>query len=180
MTDHKIADRFDLQGHAIVSADGMIAAADGSRPPQLQNDADWQLFQAALDRAALVVIGRISHQLHPNPGRRRLVLTRQIVTMEPDPNDRNATLWNPAGMGLPEVLAALNIGGGIVAITGVFDVFAARFDHFDLVEVSGFALPDGVPCFTTGSPRSVLARHGLRPRPGLEIDPGVTLTRWAR
>ena len=64
-----------VEGHAIVSVDGMIAAADGSMPPALRNEADWRIFQAALDAAVLVVLGRLGHERNPNPGRKRLVLS---------------------------------------------------------------------------------------------------------
>ncbi|MFX7748073.1 hypothetical protein ABTK03_22080, partial [Acinetobacter baumannii] len=64
-------------------------------PQRLMNDADWRLFQAALDRAELVVLGRVGHQRHPNPGRRRLVLTRSVTGLVVDPADRCAHFWNP-------------------------------------------------------------------------------------
>ena len=41
-----------IVGHAIVSADGMIADRHHRTPPELRNDADWRRFQAALDAAA--------------------------------------------------------------------------------------------------------------------------------
>ena len=41
-----------IEGHAIVSVDGMIAAADGTMPPALRSEPDWRIFQAALDVAA--------------------------------------------------------------------------------------------------------------------------------
>ena len=92
-----VASPISFEGHAIVSVDGMIAAADGSMPPELRSDADWRLFQAALDRAALVVLGRVGHAKHPNPGRRRLVMTRSVGRLARDPDDPLATLWNPRG-----------------------------------------------------------------------------------
>ncbi len=73
----------------------MIADQQGQMPPQLRNDADWQQFQAALDQAALVVLGREGHQKHPNPGRRRLVLTRRVRGLVLDPEDRLSHFWNP-------------------------------------------------------------------------------------
>ena len=60
-------------GHAIVTADGRIADAAGHMPPALRNPADQLRFEAALDAAALVVMGRLGHRRHPNRGRRRLV-----------------------------------------------------------------------------------------------------------
>src|SRR6478735_6075206 len=105
-----------VEGHAIVSDDGMIAAADGSMPPELRNDADWRLFQAALDRAALVVLGRIGHIRHPNPGRRRLVLTHSVADLQPDPVDGRSSYWNPAGLAIEDVMARLGIHEGTVAV----------------------------------------------------------------
>ena len=65
----------EIIGHAIVSADGAIADRQRRMPPELRNDNDWTRFQAALDASVLVVLGRLGHEAHPNPGRRRLVVT---------------------------------------------------------------------------------------------------------
>lgn len=178
--DLQLPGSLSFEGHAIVSADGMIANGDGSRPAQLDSDADWRLFQAALDSSVLVVLGRIAHERHLNPGRRRLVLTKSVAAVAPDPADRMATFWNPAGMSLAIALTELGIAAGTVAVTGVFDSFASELDHFTLVEVGGFVLPGGMPCFDSGHPRVVLARNGLLPGESREIDRGVTLTSWAR
>ena len=43
----------EIIGHAIVSADGMIADRNRRMPAALRNDADWRRFQAALDRSDL-------------------------------------------------------------------------------------------------------------------------------
>ena len=173
----------EIEGHAIVSVDGMIAAADGSMPPAMRSDADWQQFQAALDRSALVVLGRLGHARHPNPGRRRLVLTRSVTAFEADPVDPNATLWNPAGLPIGDMLAALDVTRGTIAITGgtgTFDLFEPFFDRFVLAEVRALELPDGIPCFTKGHPRFVLPGAGLEARDMSMIDPGVVQTHWVR
>lgn len=174
-----------IVGHAIVSADGMIADAAGEMPAALRNDADWQAFQSALDRAALVVLGRVGHARHPNPGRRRLVLTRSVPTLRPDTSDPLALLWNPLGMPLAHVLDALEIAEGSVAVTGgtgVFDHFIGRYDRFDLSEIHDFVLPGGKPCFSAGHPRTVLAAAGLAPGRSALIDTaaGVAMTAWLR
>lgn len=172
-----------FEGHAIVSADGMIAAADGSMPPALRVDADWTQFQAALDGAALVVLGRKGHARHPNPGRRRLVLTRRVAGLEREAAPGEAWLWNPAAMPVAEVLAALRIDKGVVAITGgtgTFDLFAPLMTAFVLSEVHGLVLPGGTPTFTAGHPRAVLAANGLAPEPAEPIGDGATLTCWRR
>lgn len=171
------------EGHAIVSVDGMIAAADGTMPAALRSDADWTLFQTALDRAALVVLGRIGHARHPNPGRRRLVLTRSVTDLLADASDPLATFWNPAGMGIDDVLVRLGIDQGTVAVTGgtgTFDHFVPLYDRFVLSEVRGLSLPDGIPCFSKGHPRFVLPGEGLVARDMETIDRGVVQTQWIR
>lgn len=172
-----------VEGHAIVSADGMIADQAGAMPPELRNDVDWRLFQAALDRAALVVLGRIGHLRHPNPGRRRLVLTRSVVDLQPDPVDSRASYWNPAGLDITEVVARLGIHEGTIAVTGgtgAFDLFLPWYDRFVLAEVRGLAMHNGTPCFSKGHPRFVFPGVGLEARDMQLIDKGVVQTHWVR
>lgn len=171
----------EIIGHAVVSADGRIADRNRQMPAILRNDKDWTRFQAALDRAALVVLGRLGHEAHPNPGRRRLVVTSRIGRLEPV--DELVTLWNPAGMDFRDVAAELGVADGVVAVTGgqqVFDYFLRRFTRFDLVTVDGALLPDGVPCFSEGWPDEMLAQAGLRVVERELLDPGVRLEVWRR
>ena len=171
----------EIVGHAIVSADGRIADRHRQMPAALRNDRDWVRFQTALDRAALVVLGRLGHEAHPNPGRRRLVATSRVEQL--DRIDDLVTLWNPAGMDFRDVLGALDIADGVVAVTGgqlVFDYFLRRFTQFDLVTVDGILLPDGVPCFSTGWPDEALPQAGLRVRERENLDPGVRLEVWGK
>jgi len=170
---------FVVEGHAIVSADGAIATPEGEMPKPLQVDADWRAFQAALDRSALVVLGRFGHERHPNPGRRRLVVTGTVNRWERE--DEFAVLWNPDGARLADVLEEIGVNGGTLAITGgtgVFDLFMGCYDRFVLSEVHGVVLPDGRPCFSAAHPRVVLARSGLVPSEAMEIAPDVTTTLW--
>ena len=106
----------DIVGHAIVSADGMIADRDHRMPAALRSEADWRRFQAALDSAALVVLGRLGHEAHPNPGRKRLVVTSRAAWLERDPGDDNIMLWNPDGISFRRVLAGLGIADGTIAV----------------------------------------------------------------
>lgn len=175
--------RFPVVGHAIVSADGMIADAEGLMPRQLRNDADWALFQAALDAASVVVVGSHGHRRHPNPGRRRLVFTSRVREFITDGDDYLSTLFNPESMAVGDVLDATTLPDGVVAVTGgrrVFDHFLRQYDEFMLAEVNGFVLPGGTPCFSSGHPRTVLAATGMMPVEHKVIDAenGVTLTRW--
>lgn len=175
-----------VEGHAIVSVEGMIAARDGSMPQALMNDADWRIFQAALDRAALVVLGRLGHVRHANPGRRRLVLTTSVAGLAADPADARAHLWNPAHATFYHVLERLGIDAGTVAVTGgtgVFDHFLGiGYDRFLLSRAPAAHIPEGRPCFSGGPPEAVLAGHGLAPVGTRLIDAsaGVTLTTWRR
>lgn len=170
-----------FEGHAIVSVDGMIADAAGEMPAALRNDADWTQFQAALDRAAVVVLGRKGHGRHPNPGRRRLVVTSASSGIRP--SDQNAWFWNPGRTPIEDALSVMGIDDGVVAVTGgtrVFDLFAPLITAFVLSEVHRLALPGGTPTFSTGHPRVVLAAHGLVPGEAEAIVGGATLTRWSR
>jgi hypothetical protein len=177
--------RVTVEGHAIVSSDGMISDAKGEMPSGLRNDADWRLFQDALDRAALVVIGRLGHERHPNPGRRRLVMTQQVAGLLADRSDPMATFWNPAGVSIGSVLRQLGVVDGALAVTGgtaAFDMFLPWFDRFLLSEVPGLAIPGGRPCFSGGAPGVVLNRAGMNVASKTVIDnaAGVTFALWTR
>jgi len=173
----------EIVGHAIVSADGMIANADHTMPESLRSEADWLRFQASLDRSRLVVLGRLGHEAHPNPGRLRLVATTRVARLDVDPMDARALYWNPAAVGPGEIIAELGIVEGIVAVTGgtrVFDLFLPWFTAFELVRVAGVTIPDGLPCFSAGDPRQVLTAEGLRAVQTVGLDAAATLTVWRR
>jgi hypothetical protein len=175
-----------IEGHAIVSADGMIADADGAMPAALMNAADWRLFQSSLDAAALVVLGRRGHERHPNPGRRRLVLTRAVEGLVPDPQDPLASRWNPDHVTFNHVLNQLGIAIGVIAVTGgtaVFDRFLdLGYDRFALSTARRVSLPGGRPCFSDGSPGELLAANGLALKEETLIDPAADVWNavWSR
>lgn len=178
---------WSIHGHAIVSADGCIADREGRMPAALRNPADWQRFQAALDAAGLVVLGRASHALTPNPrGRKRLVLSTAVAGLE---RRADALWWNPADVPLSDALAEAG-PGGIAAIVGgrrVFDWFlAATYDRFDLACAARVRLPGGTLLFSAMadgmSADALLAGAGLvaGPPEALDADAGVSLTVWRR
>lgn len=172
-----------IHGHAIVSADGKIAAADGTMPPQMRVDADWRAFQKALDESVLVVLGREGHERHPNPGRSRLVLTSRVDRLEPDPADPRALFYNPAALPVPSLFVELGLVAGTVAVTGgtrVFDLFRPWYDQFILAEVRMLVLPEGRPTFSADHPRFVLPGIGLSPTDMETIAPGVVRTHWVK
>lgn len=179
---------YRIEGHAIVSADGRIAGADGETPPSLNNEADWLRFQAALDASAVVVLGRLSHESNPNTSRRnRMIVSSSARGVEPR---SDGWWWNPKETPLAIALASAAPRGGIVAVPGgrlVFDLFLTiGYDAFHLATSDRVELPDGIPLFTAvgrgETPHSVLSGVGLIPEPAEVLDAaaGVTLVTWRR
>jgi dihydrofolate reductase len=179
-----------IEGYVIVSADGMIADGKRDMPDAIRNDADQRFFQDSLDRAAVVVHGRHSHEGGPHADRRkRLVLTHRTAALAPDPSHPHALLWNPNGATLEQALEKIGVGAGMIAIIGgpqVFSMFLPRYDAFHLSRASRAHIPGGLPVFTEVgpgvTPDDVLARHGLKPGPRRDLDAaaGVSLVTWTR
>jgi len=178
--------RYLIHGHAIVSADDRIADAEGKAPPVLHNAADWERFQAALDAAAVVILGRRGHERHPNPhGRNRLVLSSSANGIE---RREDAWWWNPTHANMDEAFAKAMPGGGVAAVVGgqrVFDYFLAPgYDRFELSRIATVTLPGGVAIFSpvaTGfRAEDVLRAVGLRPSTSelIDTEAQVTLTVW--
>jgi dihydrofolate reductase len=179
-----------IEGYVIVSADGMLADAKGEMPDSLRNEADQRFFQDALDRAAVVVHGRHSHEGGPRAARRkRLVLTRRIAALAPDPDHPHSLLWNPLGAGLDQALNQLGVGDGTVAVIGgpeVFSLFLPLYDAFHLSHAAKAKVPGGMAVFSgvgpNAMPEDVLARSGLQPGARRELDAngGVSVVTWQK
>jgi len=178
-----------IEGYAIVSADGMIADANGVMPASIRNPADQRFLQAELDRAAVIVHGRHSHEGGPRSARRkRLIVTRGVVALAPDPANPNARLLNPAGLSLEQALAGLGVEDGPVAIIGgteVFGLFLPRYDAFHLTRAENAEIPGGRPVFPdvpAKTPEEVLKGRGLKqgPRKMLDQKAGVSVVEWVR
>jgi dihydrofolate reductase len=179
-----------IEGFAIVSVDGMLADRDGHMPDGLKIEADQRFFDTSLDCVAAVVHGRHSHEGQANsPRRRRLIVTRRISTIEPDPANPITRLWNPAGASLIAACAALGVESGTVAIIGGTEVFGLfldlGYDAFHLSRANKVRLPGGRPVFPqvpAQSPEDVLAGHGLRPgeRRVLDEKADASLVTWTR
>ena len=163
--------RFRIEGYAIACLDGAIAEATGLMPGALKLEADQRFFERALDRAAVVVHGRISHEGQPNsPRRRRLLLTRRVKSLAPAPDNSNARFWNPAGASLEEACAAVGCRAGRVAVLGgpeAYSLFLEMgYDSFYLSRAENVRLRGGLPVFPrgrlSGSPEKVLSGAGLK------------------
>jgi len=179
----------NILGYVIVSADGMLADATGTMPGSLKFPGDQQFFNAALDAADLIVHGRNSFEDQPNsPRRKRIVLTRHVAGLVPDPANVNATLWNPVGATFEQACRHAGVSHGNIAIIGgpvVFGMFMTRYDTFWLSEAPRVHLPDGQGCFPgvpAQSPHKMLADHGLTATETrvLDADNDVSVTAWRR
>jgi dihydrofolate reductase len=180
---------YRITGYVIASADGRIADASGHMPKSLKLDADVRFFENGLDHVDAVVHGRHSHEGHPNSARRRrLILTRSVAGLAPDPHNAKARLWNPAGASFEEALAALGLSSGTIAIIGgplVYTFFLKRgYDNFHLSRAVNVWIPGGLPVFIReaygGEPEAALAAAGLKAGPTLWLDDEVTVTDWER
>jgi dihydrofolate reductase len=180
---------FRIEGYVIVSADGMLANAAHVMPDELRIEGDKAFFTAALDRADLLVHGRHSGEAQPNsPKRTRIMLTRSVAALAPDPENPRATLWNPAGSTFEQAAEAAGVGSGTVAIIGgpaVFGLFMDRFDTFWLSLAPKVKIPGGEGCFPGvpgRTPEQILAAHGLHAGEPQVLDQAenVTATPWRR
>jgi dihydrofolate reductase len=176
-----------IEGYAIVSEDGMLANAAGIMPDSLKFDADARFFEAGLNGVDVVVHGRHSEERQPNsPERRRIILTRQIPSIDNHRWNANALLWNPAGASFEQALAALGMPDADIGVIGgpdVFGLFLDRYDVFYLSRAPGVLLPGGRPVFPevpAVTPEDVLRSGGLSPDPVATLDAanGLTMVRW--
>jgi hypothetical protein len=178
-----------IEGYVIVSADGMLANADHVMPDELKFEGDNRFFSTALDHADLIVHGRHSYEDQPNsPKRNRIIVTRTIGAVAPDPSNPKATLWNPAGATFEAACAQSGMRSGTIAIIGgpgIFGMFMDRYDTFWLSQAPGVKLPGGEPCFPgvpQKTPQEILAAHGLRAGEAQILDRAhdVRVTPWRR
>jgi len=178
-----------IEGYVILSANGMLADANHVMPPELKFEGDQQFFNDALDNADLVVHGRNSGEEQPNsPKRTRIILTRTIKALAPDPSNPKATLWNPAGAPFDAACERAGVTSGLAAIIGgptVFGLFLDRFDTFWLSFAPHVRIPGGepgLPGVPARTPQQVLAAHGLHAAETRVLDAAndVSVTAWRR
>src|SRR5260370_39392575 len=140
-----------IDGYVIVSADGMLANAERVMPDELKFESDKIFFTAALDRADLIVHGRHSYEDQPNsPRRTRIIVSRRIGAIAPDPSNPKVILWNPARAAFEAACDFARVRSGTVAVIGgpdVFGMFMDRYDTFLLSNAPRRRVPGGQPCF---------------------------------
>ncbi|KRR25682.1 dihydrofolate reductase [Bradyrhizobium lablabi] len=167
----------------------MLADARNVMPDELKFEGDKVFFTDALDRADLILHGRNSYEDQPNsPRRKRVILTRKVDAIAPDPTNPKATLWNPAGASFEAACQQAGVTSGTVAVIGgpgVFGMFMDRYDAFWLSTAPHVHLPGGEPCFPgvpARSPQDILSAHGLRAGEPQMLDTAaeVSVTPWRR
>lgn len=180
---------YTIIGFAIVSADGMLAGADGVMPQEMYIKGDQEFFEHGLERMAAVIHGRHSQEDHPQSAERlRLVATRSVETLAPHPSNPKALLWNPATTTFEDGLRALGVADGEIGIIGgteIFGLFLPRYDLFHLSRAGQIRLPGGRPVFPqvpAQSPEDALRQHGLMPGPSriFDRDKDASLVTWLR
>lgn len=173
--------KWTFEGHALVSADDRIADAHGDKPAELNHPKDWKRFQAELGEAAVVLIGRKSHEADPGRrGRRRIIVSSQARGLE---KRADGWWWDPGSITLEEALTEVVPEGGLVGIPGgrgVFDMFLEiGFDAFHLARLPMVRLPGGVPVFSACDQgrraEAVLTGAGLHVAEVETLDPAVGL-----
>jgi dihydrofolate reductase len=158
-----------IEGYAVISKEGMIATSDGKFPEAIKIPADHKFYQDSVAAASAVVNGRHSAEGGiGEPLRKRIILTRRVDVLTPDPDNTNAILWNPATAPFDEAWARLGIDGGVLAVVGgtdTFDLFLTiGYDVFYLTRteasvVRGRAVFPGVGTTTTAE--QVMTKAGL-------------------
>jgi dihydrofolate reductase len=158
-----------IEGYAVISKEGMIATPDGKFPEQIKIPADHEFYQRSVAAASAVANGR--HSAEGGIGekhRKRIVLTRRVDVITPDPDNPNAILWNPATAPFEEAWVRLGIDGGVLAVVGGTETFGLfltiGYDVFYLTRTEG-SVPRGRPVFpgvgTTTTAEQVMGQHGL-------------------
>jgi dihydrofolate reductase len=159
-----------IEGYAVISLEGMIAASDGHFPEHLKIPADHEFYQTSLDHAAAIANGRHSAEGGDKEKlRRRIVLTRRVNMSTVDPSNPNAILWNPSSTPFEEAWQRLHIDDGVLAVVGGTDVFglflSIGYDAFYLSRTA-VSIPRGRPVFPGvgkggTTPEVVMGKYGL-------------------
>jgi dihydrofolate reductase len=169
-----------IEGYAVISKEGMIAASDGHFPDALKIPADHEFYQRSLEHADAIVNGRHSAEGGEKEKlRRRIVLTRRVNMLAVHPDNPKAILWNPGSTPFDEAWQRLHIDGGVLAVVGGTDVFGLfltiGYDTFYLTRTE-VSIARGRPVFpgvgTRGvTPEEIMKKNGLALRGTKMLDP---------
>jgi len=179
-----------IEAYGVVCENDCIADAGGAMPDALKSDAEWAFFQAGLDASDVIVLGRKSHEVTPNPkARRRLVMTGSVEA--PRWESERTVLWNPAGARLETALDMFDIKVTRLGVTGgkaVFDYFLeskAGYTAFHLSRMKDVYLHGGVKVFSaledaTKTAESVLKHYGYVPTGWKQLDEVASVVSWVQ
>ena len=182
-TEPDMFEGLSIEGYAIVSRNGMLAGEDGLMPNSLKFYEDQKFLDEEMDRAALLIHGRKSHEGQDNSHKRkRLLLTRAVAPFTMTQIEPNTWLWNPQQTPFSKVCKALGVVSGLVAILGgtaAYDLFLPHYAKFHLALAARVDLPNGVPVFSAvrdgNPPAAVLQEAGLKLADQAHIDPDILL-----
>lgn len=177
-----------IEAYAVICENDCIADENGAMPDALKSDAEWAFFQAGLDASDVIVLGRKSHEVTPNPkGRRRLVMTGSVSA--PVWEDARTVLWNPAGAPIETALSMFDTDITVLGVTGgrfVFDYFLqsqAGYTHFHLSRMKDVYLHGGVKVFSAledakQTAETVLRAANYTPQSWRQLDEVASLVSW--
>lgn len=177
-----------VEGYAVVCDNDCIADAGGYMPDSLKSEAEWAYFQAGLDAADVIVLGRKSHEVTLNPkNRKRLVMTSSVNGAVAE--GQTTVFWNPEGASLKEAVGLLGEGISSVAVTGgkrVFDYFLRTgqgYCCFHLSRMQDIYLRGGVKLFSAldpsgQTPEGYLESLGYKPSNWQALDARASVVQW--
>ena len=178
----------DIVGYAVICENDCIADAAGSMPDSLKTEAEWAYFQAGLEASDVIVLGRKSHAVTPNPrARQRLVMTGRVSA--PVWEDTRTVFWNPKTAPMETALAMFDGPASHLAVTGgrlVFDYFlntAPGYTRFHLSRVKDVYIKNGIKVFTaleeaTQTPESLLRAKNYSPDKWQQLDDIASVVSW--
>ena len=179
-----------IDGYAVVCENDCIADADGHMPDCLKSEAEWAFFQAGLDACDVIVLGRKSHDVTPNPkARKRLVMSRSVG--QPEKRTADCVFWNPDHASLEAALglfAARPARIGVTGGQGVFDYFLTgqyAYDNFYLSHMAGERIEGGVKVFSDclgdqQTAEDVLAAAAYTAEPSMQLDAKASVVKWQK
>ena len=179
---------WDLHGYAMTCRNDCIATHTGEIPDALQSAIDSKRYQALLDACTAVIMGRRAHETVPNTKQRiRTIMTRSVTALE---HKEGGWWWNPATMGLDNMMRMVASGGGRIAVNGG----QTALEHFinngletlHVCRAESLAIQDGLKllaaCDRKTTVDDVLRAEGwdLVARELIDLKAPISLSTWRR